>query len=71
MNEQKAYTLHIDGNLLRRQRHLLVRLAAIVQQKQAYKAAPGDEELLEGVLALTDEIADQAHDRHGIDCLLN
>ena len=26
--------------------------------------------MLEGLLELTDAIADQAHDRHGIDCLL-
>jgi len=63
-----TYRLHIDGPLFRRQRELLMRLLAIAHGKQAYKPKPGDEELLEGVLALTDEIADQAHDRHGIDC---
>jgi hypothetical protein len=66
----KIYRLHIDGALFRRQRELLMRLLAIVHGKQAYKPKPGDEELLEGVLALTDAIADQAHDQHGIDCLL-
>jgi hypothetical protein len=32
---------------------------------------PGDGVLLEGLLELTDAIADQAHDQHGIDCLLS
>ncbi len=67
----KTYRLHLDGKLFRSQRELLMRLAALVQGKQAYKPKPGDEELLEGLLALTDEIADQAHDKHGIDCLLD
>jgi hypothetical protein len=30
-----------------------------------------DVTLLEGLIELTDTIADQAHDRHGIDCLLD
>jgi hypothetical protein len=34
-------------------------------------AANDDEDLLCGVMALLDEIADQAHDRHGIDSLLD
>ena len=66
----KTYHLHLDGKLFRRQRELLMRLVAVVHGKQAYKPKPGDEELLEGLLVLTGEIADQAHDRHGIDCLL-
>jgi hypothetical protein len=67
----KTYRLHLDGNLFRSQRELLMRLVALVHGKQAYKPKPGDEELLEGLLSLTDEIADQAHDQHGIDCLLD
>jgi len=39
--------------------------------QRAYTPKPGDEALLEGLLARTDEIADQAHDKHGIDCLLD
>ena len=46
-----------------------MRLAALVHGKQVYKPKPGDEGLLEGLLSLTDEIADQAHE-HGIGCLL-
>jgi len=30
-----------------------------------------DQQLLEGLIELTDELADQAHDRHGVDCLLD
>jgi hypothetical protein len=67
----KTYRLHIDGNLFRRQRGLLMRLGALVHGKQAYKPKPGDEALLEGLLNLTDAIADEAHDQHGIDCLLD
>ena len=62
MNEPKQYALHIDGKLFRRQRELLMRLAAVVHGKQTYNPKPGDEELLEGLLSLTDEIADQAHE---------
>lgn len=58
----QVYALRIDGPLLRRQRQWLLDMA---------DKTPGDgREHLEGVIALLDEIADQAHDRHGIDCLL-
>jgi len=67
----KTYHLHLDGELFRKQRELLMRLVALVHGKEAYKPNPGDEDLLEGLLALTDRIADQAHDRHGIDYLLD
>jgi hypothetical protein len=58
----QAYGLRIDGPLLRRQRQWLLDLAD--------KTTVEGREHLEGVIALLDEIADQAHDRHGIDCLL-
>jgi hypothetical protein len=67
----KTYRLHLDGELFRRQRELLMRLAALVHGKKVYKPKPGDERLLEGILSLTNAIADQAHDQHGIDCLLD
>ena len=70
MNNTKHYELHLDGPLFRAQRELLLRVADLAQRGQPYKPAPGDEELLEGLLNLTDSLADQAHDRHGIDCLL-
>jgi hypothetical protein len=70
MNELKPYALRIDGPLLRKQRRLLMQIADAVRNKRPYQPLPGDEGLLEGLLSLTDELADQAHDRHGIDCLL-
>lgn len=62
-NSTNAYALRIDGPLLRRQRQCLLELHNT--------AAKDDHDLLEGVLGLLDEIADQAHDRYGIDCLLD
>lgn len=70
MQEDQSYSLHIDGELFRAQRQLLLRIADLVHRQEPYHAAPGDEELLEGLLNLTDALADQAHDRHGRDCLL-
>jgi hypothetical protein len=67
----KTYHLHLDGKLFRRQRELLLKIADLVRRKQPYEPSPGDEELLEGLLTLSDAIADQAHDQHGIDCLLD
>jgi len=71
MNDEKRYSLHLDGPLFRAQRELLLRIADLARRKLPYEPAPGDDALLEGLLGLTDEIADQAHDRHGIDCLLH
>ena len=45
-----------------------VRVAAPARDGKANEA---DQELLEGLVNLTDAIADQAHDKHGIDCLLD
>jgi hypothetical protein len=64
------YTLNIDGKLFRSQRELLMKIADLARQKRPYIPTPGDGALLEGLLELTDAIADQAHDQHGIDCLL-
>jgi len=69
MNE-KHYMLDVDGPLFRAQRKLLSTIADLVHRKQSYEPALGDEDLLEGLVNLTDAIADQAHDRHGIECLL-
>ncbi len=71
MNDMKHYTLNLDGPAFRAQRELLLKIADLVRRKQSYTPAPGDEGLLEGLLNLTDAVADQAHDRHGIDCLLD
>ena len=70
MNELKQYTLHIDGPAFRAQRELLMKIADRVRQQRPYSPTPGDEVLLDGLVELTDAIADQAHDPHGIDCLL-
>ncbi len=69
-DDMKNYALDIDGQAFRAEREMLLRLADHARRKQPWQPAPGDGELLEGLAALTDEIADQAHDRHGIDCLL-
>jgi hypothetical protein len=70
MSELKPYALRLDGPLFRSQRELLLKIADLARRKQPYNFAPGDEALLEGLVGMTDAIADQAHDRHGIDCLL-
>jgi hypothetical protein len=71
MDEAQFYTLHIDGPLFRRQRELLLRIQEAVHRKRQFIPQADDDDLLEGLLGTTDAIADQAHDRHGIDCLLN
>ena len=70
MDNVKPYLLNLDGPAFRAQRQLLLRIADAARRKQPYEPAPRDDELLEGLLGLTDAVADQAHDRHGIDCLL-
>ncbi len=63
MNDDKhAYALRIDGPLLRRQRQWLLDLVG--------KTTDNGREHLEGILALLEEIADQAHDRYSIDSLI-
>ena len=69
MNEQ-SYRLSIDGPLFRRQRELLIRLAEAARSGRPGELGPEQAELLEGLVGLTDTVADQAHDRYGIDCLL-
>jgi hypothetical protein len=60
----KTYSMVLDGPLFRRQRRLLMDLA------HEFEGHGERAELLEGLITLTDAIADQAHDNHGIDCLL-
>ena len=68
----KRYTLRIDGGLLRNQRRLLLKLADAAHRNLIHiPRAKDDMDLLEGILALLDEISDQAHDQYGIDCLLD
>lgn len=70
MNNPNQYILHIDGHAFRAQRQLLIAIAHLARQDRPYNATSGDKELLEGLMELTDALADQAHDQHGIDCLL-
>jgi hypothetical protein len=68
--DPKDYTLRIDGPLLRDQRRLLLTLLDRTGEKVPDVAtAQNRRGLLEGIAELLAEIADQAHDRHGIDCL--
>jgi hypothetical protein len=70
MNDMERYELRLDGPAFRTQRELLLRIADLARRKHPYEPAPGDEGLLEALAELTDAIADQAHDKYGIDCLL-
>ena len=70
VDELKQYTLNIDGKLFRSQRELLMKIADLARQKRPYCPTPGEAVLLDGLVELTDELADQANDRHGIDFLL-
>ena len=70
-HDLQDYALRIDGPLLANQRQLLLKVFDTVFRGDPYVAeSPKDEELLQGVIALLDEIADQAHDRHGLASLL-
>ena len=66
----KSYALELDGPLFRDQRELLLRLHHAAGQSKSVTLGPEEHELLEGLLGLTDAIADQAADRDGIDCLI-
>jgi hypothetical protein len=58
-----TYTLDIYGPLFREQREALGRAV------DGLELSGRDRELLGGIESLTDELADQAHDQYGIDCL--
>lgn len=64
-----VYSLLIDGPLFRKQRELLIALADSARNRQAMPVGSDNASLLDGLVELTDAIADQAHD-HGIDCLI-
>ena len=69
--EKHQYILdHLDGPMFRRQRQLLLTLIEVSKEGKAYAANRADQDLLNGLVNLTDAIADQAHDDHRIDCLL-
>ena len=67
----KSYTVELDGPLFRTQRELLLRLHHSAGQGENVTLGPKEHQLLEGLLGLTDAIADQAADRDGIDCLVS
>jgi hypothetical protein len=69
-SDLERYALRIDGDLLRRQRQLLLKLVDPLHRKLP-DTSQVQTDLLEGVLAMLEEIADQAHDQYGIDCLLD
>lgn len=69
--QPSPYHLAIDGPTFRSQRKLLLKLQGLVAGGIPNVPDPGDRELLEGLVELTDELADQAHDKHGVDCLLD
>lgn len=65
------YALRIDGPLLAKQRQLLLKVMDTIDRGEPYQPeTPQDAEHLQGIVVLLDEIADQAHDRHGIDGLI-
>jgi hypothetical protein len=63
------YVLSLDGPLFRQQRELLIGLAASTRQGRQTSLGPAENQLLEGLVELTDAIADQA-DGFGIECLI-
>ena len=65
------YALIIDGPQFRAQRQLLLNLLQWAQQPTRLPPDSNHEDLLEGLINLTDEIADQAHDHYGVDCLID
>jgi len=67
---QKIYHLDIDGPQLRRQRELLFLLMEAADESRTFDLGPEQFAVLDGLVNLTDDIADQAHDKYGIDCLL-
>ena len=69
-NAIQSYDLIIGGPELRTQRGLLLRLREALHRGKRPQLASDDVEPLEGLISLTDAIADQATEHYGIDCLL-
>jgi hypothetical protein len=67
----REYLLDIDGPLFRQQRAFLLAFSGRLRRNKRVRTNDIDVTLLEGLIERTDAIADQAHDRHGIDCLLD
>ncbi len=70
-NEQATYSFALSGPRFRDQRALLLQLQELFTRSPVSLVRPDEKELLEGLINLTDAIADQAHDRYGVDCLLD
>jgi len=66
----RTYKLAIDGPEFQAQRQRLIEVAGALHQGKVVQLGPADAEFLEGVVNLTDAIADQAADRYQIDALL-
>lgn len=67
----RSYDLAIDGPALRAQRQRLLELADALHWGKQVRLRPADTELIDGLINLTDEVADQAAERHSIDCLIH
>jgi len=61
---------NIDGPLFRRQREFLLRLAHRASRRKPCNLTQEDRDLLDGLIDLTDAIADEAHDHYGKQCLI-
>ena len=70
-DNKHAYALRIDGPLLALQRRLLFKIFDTLFRGNPYVAEGSDDQnLLQGIIALLDEIADLGHDQYGIASLL-
>ena len=67
----RSFDLAIDGALLQAQRRRLMELMDALHRGKQMQLDLDDQNLLEGLINLTDEIADQAADHYGIDSLLS
>jgi len=63
----EEYFLRLDGPLFRQQRELLL---SLLRNFNEHLLTGEQADLLAGLATLLDELADQAYDRYGIDCLL-
>ena len=64
-SEGRSYRLRIDMPLFQRQRELLTTITDVARNGQPYVPAPGDAELLNGLLELSDALADEYEDGIG------
>lgn len=67
----RSYDLAVDGPTFKVQRKRLLKLADTLNRGRQLPLIQIDKALLDGLINLTDEIADQAADRYGIDCLVS